>query len=38
MVEGVGFLRRANSRDSKSEELKWIKNNLEEYLKMTTFR
>ena len=34
----VGFLRRASSQNSKSEELKWIENNLEEYLKMTTFR
>ena len=34
----IGFLRRMDSPNSKSEELKWIENNLEEYLKMTTFR
>jgi len=34
----VGLLRRAVSQGSTSEELKWIENNLEEYLKMTTFR
>lgn len=34
----VALLRRGDSQDSKSEELKWIENNLEEYLKMTTFR
>jgi len=38
MVHGlVALLRRGDSQDSKSEELKWIENNLEEYLEMTTF-
>ena len=34
----VGLLRREVSQGSTSEELKWIENNLEEYLKMTTFK
>ena len=34
----VGLLRREVSLGGKSKELKWIENNLEEYLKMTTFR
>ena len=34
----IGYLRRGDLQDSLSEELKWIENNLEEYLKMTTFR
>jgi len=34
----VGLLRRGDLQDGKSEQLKWIENNLEEYLKMTTFR
>ena len=34
----VGFLRREVSQGGKSKELKWIENNLEDYLKMTTFR
>ncbi len=34
----VGLLRNGDSHDSKSKELKWIENNLEDYLKMTTFR
>ncbi len=34
----VGLLRNGHSHDSKSEDLKWIENNLEEYLRMTTFR
>ncbi len=33
----IGFLRRGDSQDIKSEELTWIENNIEEYLKMTTF-
>tara|TARA_Y100000768_G_scaffold77480_1_gene54855 strand:- start:74 stop:346 length:273 start_codon:yes stop_codon:yes gene_type:complete len=34
----VGLLRREVSQGGKSKELKWIGNNLEDYLKMTTFR
>lgn len=34
----VRLLRREVSLGGKSKELKWIENNLEEYLKMTTFR
>ena len=34
----VGFLRRTDSQGSKNESLEWIENNLEEYLKMTTFK
>jgi AcrR family transcriptional regulator len=34
----IGLLRRGDLDDNLSEELKWIENNLEEYLKMTTFR
>ena len=33
----VGLLRRRDLQDSQSKELTWIENNLEEYLKMTTF-
>ena len=33
----VGLLRRWDLQDSQSKELTWIENNLEEYLKMTTF-
>ena len=34
----IGLLRREVSQGSTPEELKWIENNLEDYLKMTTFR
>ena len=34
----VGLLRGEVSQGGKSKELKWIENNLEDYLKMTTFR
>ncbi|MDA9351143.1 TetR/AcrR family transcriptional regulator [Gammaproteobacteria bacterium] len=34
----VGLLRREVSQGGESKELKWIENNLEDYLKMTTFR
>jgi hypothetical protein len=34
----VGLLRNGDSHDSKSEDLQWIEDNLEDYLKMTTFR
>jgi len=34
----VGLLRREVSQGSTPEELKWIENNLEDYLKLTTFR
>ena len=34
----VGLLRNGDSHVTKSEDLKWIENNLEEYLRMTTFR
>ena len=34
----VGLLRREITQGGKSKELKWIENNLEDYLKMTTFR
>ena len=33
----VGLLRNGDSHVYKSEDLKWIENNLEEYLQMTTF-
>ena len=33
----VGILRRSEWRGNKTETLEWIENNLEEYLKMTTF-
>ena len=34
----VGILRRSDLQTNKDKRLKWIKNNLEEYLKMTTFK
>jgi len=34
----VGLLRHGDSHDGKSKDLQWIKDNLEDYLKMTTFR
>ena len=34
----VGILRRSDLQANKDKRLKWIKNNLEEYLKMTTFK
>jgi AcrR family transcriptional regulator len=34
----IGILRRARLQTRKTKELEWIENNLEEYLKMTTFR
>ena len=34
----IGILRRARLQTVKTKELEWIENNLEEYLKMTTFR
>ena len=34
----VGLLRNGGSHDSKSKDLQWIEDNLEDYLKMTTFR
>ena len=34
----VGLLRNGDSHDSKSKDLQWIKDNLEEYLEMTTFQ
>ena len=33
----VGLLRRSKWQGEKTETLEWIENNLEEYLKMTTF-
>jgi len=34
----VGIFRREVSQGSTPEELKWIENNLEDYLEMITFR
>ena len=34
----VGLLRRGDAQDVKAEDLEWIRNNLETYLEMTTFR
>tara|TARA_Y100000385_G_scaffold102572_1_gene106013 strand:+ start:5834 stop:6403 length:570 start_codon:yes stop_codon:yes gene_type:complete len=34
----IGILRRSRLQTGKTKELEWIENNLEEYLKMTTFR
>ena len=34
----VGLLRRGDVQDVKSKDLEWIRNNLETYLEMTTFR
>ena len=34
----IAFLRQSDYHDNSYEELKWIKKNLEDYLKMTTFR
>ena len=34
----VGILRHGDTQDGKSEELEWVKNNLETYLEMTTFK
>ena len=34
----VGLLRSGDAHDGKSEELEWIRNNLETYLEMTTFK
>jgi hypothetical protein len=34
----VRILRRSDLQANKDKHLKWIRNNLEEYLKMTTFK